>query len=742
MQVFSYQFEEFELDLRRYELRRNGQILKLERMPMELLILMVSREGALISREEIIDKLWGRDVFVETEHGINTAVRKIRQTLRDDPENPRFIKTLKGRGYRFDAKIIRSEKTAGSDSAENESISTVSLDRNESDPTSSHLIPQEVTHYTALGVIGADGRRMRFGMFTAKSRWISVGATLLTLLCTIGIWRFARYRWDVPLPPIEVMPLVGLSGLEVDPAFSPDGKQVAFAVHDTQNPGIYATVVGGEKALRLTSNSRDGHPRWSPDGRQVAFLRPSDEGIAIYLIPAFGGTERRLYFGPAASGWVKALDWSPDGKVLAFTESDAKKTHSWIAFISLADSTTRRLTSPSDEEIDYGVAFSPDGSTVAFVRGIVSGGVSDLYVVSSAGGTAKRLTFDNTGIAGSPAWTQDGHDIVFCSTRGGLPSLWHISVSGGTPQPVVGVGESAYAPSISSKGNQLVYQHFLLSDAIWQINLKDEMHRLSQPAQLISEKGRKRRPQFSPDGKRIAFESDRLGYQEIWTCDSDGSNCEQLTSLRGVAGAVTWSPDGRSIAFEFLLKDHREIYLQDVDSGMPRLLATLPGADNGGPNWSRDGKWIYFNSDRGGSFQLWKVQLRGGSPIQVTRHGGVFAIESTDGRDLYYAKFDSAGIWKMPVQGGEEKRVLDQPSGGTAWRNWVLAQNGIYFLNFETNPNATVSFFDFATHKIIPLWTLTKPPGKGLSVSIDGRSILYVQNEFVQSNLMLVKNFH
>jgi len=216
---------------------------------------------------------------------------------------------------------------------------------------------------------------------------------------------------------------------------------------------------------------------------------------------------------------------------------------------------------------------------------------------------------------------------------------------------------------------------------------------------------------------------------------------KQLTSLRGVAGAVTWSPDGRSIAFEFLLKDHREIYLQDVDSGMPRLLATLPGADNGGPNWSRDGKWIYFNSDRGGSFQLWKVQLRGGFPIQVTRHGGVFAIESTDGRDLYYAKFDSAGIWKMPVQGGEEKRVLDQPSGGTAWRNWVLAQNGIYFLN-ETNPNATVSFFDFDTHKIIPLWTLTKPPGKGLSVSIDGRSILYVQNEFLQSNLMLVKNFH
>lgn len=96
-----YQFEGFQLDVACYELRRNGHVLKLEKIPMELLILLISRRGELVSREEIIAKLWGQDVFIETEHGINTAVRKIRQTLGDDPERPRFVQTVVGKGYRF-----------------------------------------------------------------------------------------------------------------------------------------------------------------------------------------------------------------------------------------------------------------------------------------------------------------------------------------------------------------------------------------------------------------------------------------------------------------------------------------------------------------------------------------------------------------------------------------------------------------------------------------------------------------
>jgi len=460
------------------------------------------------------------------------------------------------------------------------------------------------------------------------------------------------------------------------------------------------------------------------------------------VIPAFGGTEHRLYSGPM--GFLfRSLDWSPDGKVLAITEIHPDRTHTWIALVSLADSTTRRLTSPLDQQLDYGPAFSPDGSMVAFVRGIVSGVVSDLYVMPAWGGAPKRLTHDNTWIYGSPTWTPDGRDLVFSSTRGGLPSLWRISVSGGTPRPIVGVGENALSPSISRKGNQLVYEQVNFKNNIWRLKLRNEKSRQASPEVAISEKGWSLgRSHFSPDGKRIVFESDRLGYADIWACDSDGSNCQQLTSLHGVAGAPSWSPDGRYIAFEFRPKEHSEVYLVEVNGGLPRLLATLPGADNGGPSWSRDGKWIYFYSDRGGGpLQFWKIQLIGGPPVQVTRNGGVVAAESADGRFLYFAKADVPGIWKMPLQGGEETLVLDQPYREFAWWNWALGRNGIYFINLETKPNATVEFFEFASHKTIPIWSLTNRPFVGLSISADGKSILYAQNEFQHSDIMLVKNF-
>ena len=94
-------FDEFELDLRAYQLRGSGRTLKLERIPMEVLFLLVERRGQLVTREEIIAKLWGKDVFLDTDNAINTAIRKIRQVLRDDPEQPRFIQTVTGRGYRF-----------------------------------------------------------------------------------------------------------------------------------------------------------------------------------------------------------------------------------------------------------------------------------------------------------------------------------------------------------------------------------------------------------------------------------------------------------------------------------------------------------------------------------------------------------------------------------------------------------------------------------------------------------------
>jgi len=568
----------------------------------------------------------------------------------------------------------------------------------------------------------------RYAVLTACVALLTAGAVVL------------HFRpWsnpDRPPPLVQVTPLIGMPGVERHPAFSPDGTQVAFVELDGQNSGIYTALVDGEKPLRLTRSPNDCCPAWSPDRRQVAFLHLSEKEADIYVIPALGGTERRLYTMTRPA--YAYLAWSPDGKILAFPEGNPDSGQSQITFLSLADATRRQFTYPPQDSSDHGIAFSPDGSLVAFVRGTIAGVVNDVFVAPAAGGEAKRLTFDKCPTFGV-TWTADGHDIVFSSMRGGQQSLWRISASGGTPRPISGLGSPAMLPSVARKGDLLAYQQVIRKDDIARINLVDGEHSQGSPTVVISEKGSKLRPRFSPDGSKIAFESDRLGSSEIWICDSAGGNCAQVTFLQGVAGTSAWSPDGRFLAFEFHPAEHAEIYVVELPSGVPSLVTTIPGADNLAPSWSRDGQWIYFTSKKSGApFQLWKVPFKGGPPRQITKNGGISAVESDNGA-LYYSKYETGGVWKM-LPDGEESRVLDQPSG-TEWFNWALSRKGIYFLERTKLSSTTVNFFEFATHKTAPIATLDKPLGWGLALAPDGRSLLFVEAEFGQSNIMLVKNF-
>jgi Tol biopolymer transport system component/DNA-binding winged helix-turn-helix (wHTH) protein len=713
-------FGVFELDPGARELRKHGVRVKLQDQPFAVLLILLEKPGQLVTREELQQRLWPADTFVEFDKGIYNATKRLRETLGDEADTPRYVETIPKRGYRFLAEVHKMGSAALGQSSTN------------TEPTS-----------TTVGT----------GTQHWPNKWVRMPVTaLLVVSCAVGAWQLLRSRGESPLPPIEVVPLAGLAGFESEAAFSPDGNHVAFVLHDLKDAGIYTTTVGSQKSQRLTNHFSDCCPRWSPDGRQVAFSRFVKDGFDLYVVPASGGSEHRLSSWPPEGhqisivpkyqAIVRCFDWSPDGKVLALSNNKPDKTHSWIALLSLVDSTARPLTSPTSPNVDYAPAFSPDGLTVAFIRGIAAGVVEDLYVVPIAGGTPKRLTFDNAWIDSPPAWTPDGRDIVFSSTRGGSTSLWRIPGSGGTPQPLPGVGAGAFLPSIASKGHQLLYQQISGGKLnIWRLNLRDQVHTQGTPAIVISGKGGSTRPHFSPDGKRLVFESDRLGYSEIWACDSDGSNCGQLTTLHGVAGAARWSPDGQYIAFEYRPKEHSEVYLLEVATGVPRMLTTLPGADNGGPNWSRDGKWIYFYSDQGGgSFQLWKTQHNGSPPVQVTKNGGVFAAESTDGHFLYYSKYESPGIWKMPLGGGDEIRVLDQPVGEDWW-NWGLTRTGIYFFdqpNHQTNRG--VKFFDFETGRTSSV-AYSDKVGQGLTVAPDGNSIVYALAEPDESSIMLVKNF-
>ena len=585
-----------------------------------------------------------------------------------------------------------------------------------------------------------------------RKRWaLGVVAFAVSVGVLIGGWRLVRGRAKSTLPPVRVIPVLTNSGIEGTPALSPDGGQVAFMWNGGEGYGfdVYVKLLGDRAPpVRLTTSpgAFAGWPVWSSDGHRIAFIRCTGDKGAVYAAPVVGGSERRI---AEPSICPSGVDWSPDGKLLAFDDKDSTEEASGIFLASVETGKRKRLTTPKNLEHDSQPKFSPDGATIAFVRS-QNPLVDEIFLAQLSGGEPQQLTSMHGFIPGL-TWSADGSEIVFSATSRemGNNSLWRVKVRGGMPQRVTELlAVNVTEPTIARQGHRLAYRTVTANTNIWQIRLRVPNGRPSAPAKLISSNRTQEVPQYSPDGKKIAFASDRSGGPQIWVCKSDASNPVQLTFMdASSSGTPRWSPDGRSIVFDSTASGNLGLYIIAADGGSPRPLV-VDSYLNAAASFSRDGHWVYFVSDRTGEYQVWKVPSGGGQSLQVTFHGGWMPMESTDGKILYYVKtnlpIDPSGapatLWAMPVGGGEEHPVTSQPMH----LHWAVAPNGIYFTDPDTKPLATLKFLDGRTGRISTIAKLERQPsccGQSLAVSPDGRSILYGQEDSVSTDIMLVENF-
>jgi dipeptidyl aminopeptidase/acylaminoacyl peptidase len=284
---------------------------------------------------------------------------------------------------------------------------------------------------------------------------------------------------------------------------------------------------------------------------------------------------------------------------------------------------------------------------------------------------------------------------------------------------------------------------------IWSYAM-DDAGRITSKQPLIASTFRDSDPDYSPDGRRIAFTSGRNGSFGIWLSDYDGTNARLLFDGGAyVTGSPRWSPDGRRIVFDTRANDpakvgNPSIWAVNADGGKAqRLTAGITG--DVAPSWSRDGKWIYFASPRSGDLQLWKMPSQGGSAVQVTRKGGFEGFETEDGQFLLYVKArETPGIWRVPVGGGEETLVTDRDQVGY-WRCWRLAHGGIYFATASPPRGPRLEFLNLADGTIEELAQLSKLPDAtipGLAVSPDGRRLLLAQYDQNGSNIIMVERPH
>jgi Tol biopolymer transport system component/DNA-binding winged helix-turn-helix (wHTH) protein len=723
-----YDFGPFRLDLKTRMLLRDGVYVPLTPKALETLAVLIENSGRIVDKEELLRLVWP-GAFIE-EATLAKTVSILRKALGED-EGHHYIDTVPKRGYRFAAKV-RLGDVPGPE--EGTSLQT------ESAP-----IPPPLTAPSLAAPPSArSGRDPRF-------RWLSIALILLALGAAIyWLAPLRRRSQDAAFLP-KAIPLTSFSGRQNQVAFSPDGNQIAF-VWDGPQGGpshIYAKLIGSEALLQLThSAGADSRPAWSPDGRSISFLRSTQEGRAWYLTSVLGGPESKLadvspYFD---LGSGNSAYFSPDGKSLAIVDKTTPTEPSSIFLLGLQGSTRRKLTSPPRGTTgDYYPAFSPDGKRLAFARA-VSFSATDLYVLPLAGGQPTRLTFDGFTIDGL-AWTSDQREIIFSSRRGGsFNSLWRIGSGGGTPERVSAFGEDVISPAVSRDGNRLAYTRQLDDMNIWSFTL-DAGGSVASKTPLIASTFRDSDPDYSPDGRRIAFTSGRNGSFGIWVSDSDGGNPRLLFDGGAyVTGSPRWSPDGRRIVFDTRAHDparvgNPSIWTVDADGGEARRLSAA-GTGDVAPSWSHDGAWIYFASTRSGDLQVWKMPSQGGAAVQVTRKGGFEAFETADGQFLLYTKGrETPGIWRVPTGGGAEVLVTDRDQVGY-WRCWRIALGRIYFATAVPPAGPRLEVLDLTNGETKLIAPLSKAPDAtipGLAVSPDGRSVLVAQYDQSGSNIIMVE---
>ena len=490
----------------------------------------------------------------------------------------------------------------------------------------------------------------------------AVAWSVAGLAVILGALAFVRSRPSAApkRPAMRFSVVTNFSGVEAQPSLSPDGRSVAFVSNRGGKWDIYVGLVSGGNLVRITNDPGVEYgPRWSPDGSHLLFVRVNDLGtFDIWIVPALGGAARRL----VAGGFQPA--WSPDGRSIAYSAGGGL----WICEASGAN--PRRVTQPQAPLSDTQPAFSRDGRRLAFVRRR-DGPYGELATAEIAGGDVRMLT-DDGALALSPVWSPSDRFIYFASSRGGALNVWRVPTLVGEPEQVT-AGQSDDADiDLSADGKRLVFSSYRLNVNLAEVSLDPAS--LGRRTWLTTDSARGEAvPRFSPDGRRIAYFSNRRGgeRESIWVMDADGANAERLVDDQRINAHPRWTGDGQDVVFSSLVsRDPLQFELRRVSlaGGAPQALFPLPWGSGQWGDVAPDGRLIYRTPDGGGEI----YDLRSNRKERVSdlpsgpfwsRDGQTFAFVVRPGE----GKPSETGLW-IQTPGGPRRQVFQ---GWIAWFAWA-----------------------------------------------------------------------
>ena len=661
---------------------------RLEPKPLSLLLVLAARPGEVIPRQDLLEAGWGEEMA--TDDVLSRAISELRRALGDDPRQPKFVETIRGKGYRL-------------------------------------VVPTEIAVAAATDPIAKPTKRR-----VPRSVWLSIAVGV----CVAGIAIFfisVRDRARIVTTDAHLAPLTSLPGETTAPRVSFDGTRIAFIRSDSTQrlAQVFVEAIDGSSRVGVATAT----PRalaWSPDGSRLAFVTAGSDRRAIAVVSSLGGIPRVLL--DVGSSPILGIDWSPDGSRIAYAWHPAPFTTFQINLVSTDSLSSRTLTTGDQAAVgDAYPSFSPDGQLIAFAR-FATETWGDVYVRRVDTGVETRLTSDERNIT-ALTFTPDGRSVTFASDRDGGSAVWRVPIVRGSPERIVASDRRITGLTYDRADHSLVVAAAEYQQHLWTMQVDGSTHQ----SMLMASTRVDGLPAFSPDDRHVAFLSERSGASEVWLARSNGDSAVQVTHVGGFANTPSWSPDGKRIAIERRAGTSSELWIVDVERRIAqKMAATL--RDPIGPVWSRDGTALLVGSRESGDWEIWRMPLDGSRATRLTTSGGLHANESRDGKSIIFTKPATAGLWIHDLATGQERLLVESVLAGDC-TNWSIGHDRVFFVDRDSTGAQRIVTVPFANGRAgVLVSNVVVPMGTGgLALSHDERRIVFGQLDRREGNLYRVK---
>lgn len=595
-------FAEFELDTVRRRLMRDGEIVALHARAFDLLSFLISNNGRIVTKDEIFSAVWDRQ-FVE-ESNLVVQISNLRKALGETKNAPRFLVTIPGKGYKFAAETSENLLMI-----ETHSFSELTIEHEE------EIIPQRLNL--------SEKSRQNWLSFTFISFLVilSVGAIgYFGFLHSDGKENFAS-AWTNPARRMSPRQLTAHGRINVA-AISPDGTHFAYTNEGSETSGLWISGINGSQILEVLPPAPIEFYglTFSPNGSQIYYAVRDEKNLsgALFRVSSFGGIPEKILDKIQCP-----ITFSPDGKQFAFVRGNSKQTA--IVVANAEGNTEEKEIAVRPKEFGFnenGAAWSPDGTKIAVSGKDEKTGGNVVLLVAVNNGNAEKFGEKAWNAVRRIEWIPDGSGLLlnviekeFWQER----QIWMLEYPSGQARKITNdlnrYGRETV--SISNDGTKLLAVSAQTISNIFVSNADNltQFNKITNNA-VGKNDGQWNSLTFAPDG-RIVFMRFFDKSDTIWTMNADGTNAQQLT------------PSG--------------------------FLDRKPVVTN-------DGQLVYFYSNRGGNFNVWRINLDGSDLKQITNDGGILPSVTPDSRWIFYSR--DSHIWKISADGGTPIQMTTKPSRG------------------------------------------------------------------------------